>query len=485
MLDQTKTPLFSGIRSHWEGSPLSGHVPGHKYGAVFPKEARDYFKDILKLDTTEITGMDDLHNPEGIIDEAQRLASDLYSSDETLFLVNGSTVGNLAMIIATCKRGSKVLVQRNCHKSVLNGLELAGADPVFLPCKVDENLGVAVSVDLAYLYKALETIEGITAVVLTNPNYYGTALDLENIVQVAHSYDIPVLVDEAHGAHFMLGSPFPKTALFSGADVVVQSAHKTMPAMTMGSWLHIQGSRVKKERITHYLKMLQSSSPSYPIMASLDLARYYLASLSQKQKQAIVEDIREFNEELKKVKGVEVVTPSDSRLHVDPLKLTLRSTKGLSGFELSSLLEKEGLFVELADPKNVLIVLPLAVNEEKHDMIERIVRAVSNRADLDVNMKRKQVVLPLFPAEISALAIPFSKQADYRKIKCPIEEAIGEIAAEAIVPYPPGIPLLFNGEKITSATVEYIKALQQIGARFQASEAFKSNYIYIYKKIKE
>ncbi|MEA3320005.1 MAG: aminotransferase class I/II-fold pyridoxal phosphate-dependent enzyme [Bacillota bacterium] len=483
MLDQTKTPLFSGLRRHWEGSPLSGHVPGHKYGTVFPEEARDYYKDILKLDATEITGLDDLHDPEGMIDEAQRLACDLYGSDETFFLVNGSTVGNLAMILATCSRGSKVLVQRNCHKSILNGLELAGVDPVFLPCDVDENLGVAVSVDLPYLYKALETIDGITAVVLTNPNYYGVAVDLEDIIRAIHCHGIPVLVDEAHGAHFLLGTPFPKSALSCGADVVVHSAHKTLPAMTMGSWLHIQGNRVKKERVTHYLKMLQSSSPSYPLMASLDLARYYLASLSLQEKQAIVEGIKEIHQELKKVKEIEVVTPSDSRSLVDPLKLTLRSTKGMSGFELSSLLEKEGLYVELADPNNVLIIMPLAVNEKKHDMIERIVRAVSK--ETDGGQKKEQITLPPFPAEISELSIPFGEQTDYQRVKCPIEEAIGETAAEAIVPYPPGIPLLFNGEKITSSTVEYIKALQQIGARFQASEAFKSNYIYIYKKIKE
>ncbi|MGD6778068.1 aminotransferase class I/II-fold pyridoxal phosphate-dependent enzyme [Sutcliffiella horikoshii] len=483
MLDQKKTPLFSGLKSHWEASPLSGHVPGHKFGTVFPEKARDYFNDILKLDVTEITGMDDLHDPEGMIAEAQRLASDLYGSEQTFFLVNGSTVGNLAMILATCRRGSKVLVQRNCHKSILNGLELAGADPVFLPCEVDDNMGVAVSVDLAYLYKALETTEGVTAVVLTNPNYYGVAIDLEDVVKTIHNYNIPVLVDEAHGAHFLLGEPFPNSALSSGADVVVQSAHKTLPAMTMGSWLHVQGKMVGKERIFHYLKMLQSSSPSYPLMASLDIARYHLASMSQQEIETVVEDIKGVRHALKKVREVEVVKPRDNRLLVDPLKLTLRSTNGLSGFELSTLLEKEGLFVELADPKNVLIILPLAVNEKKHDMIERIVRAVSK--ETEGSLRKEQITLPSFPAEISELSIPFSEQADYQRVKCLIEEAIGEVAAEAIVPYPPGIPLLFNGEKITSSTVEYIKALQQIGARFQTSEAFKSNYIYIYKKIKE
>lgn len=482
MLDQNRIPLFSALRRHWEGSPLSGHVPGHKFGAVFPVEASGYFDDILKLDVTEITGLDDLHDPEGIIEEAQKLASDLYGAKETFFLVNGSTVGNLAMIMGTCTRGGKVLVQRNCHKSILNGLELAGAEPVFLSCEVDENLGVAVSIKPAQLKEALETVEGIEAVILTNPNYYGVAMELSELVDTIHAYDVPVLVDEAHGAHFVLGEPFPKMALACGADVVVQSAHKTLPAMTMASFLHVQGDRVKRESIAHYLKMLQSSSPSYPLMASLDLARYFLASMQKQEITELSDDIRDIHEELERMEGVEAVVPRCG-LQVDPLKLTLRSTGGLSGFALQELLEKQGLFVELADPQNVLIVLPLAVHDIKHDMIERIRQALLGHTE-DKGEKGR-LVIPPFPVEISRLAIPFCEQHDYQVLKCRLEDAVGEVAAKPVIPYPPGIPLLFKGERITRSTVEYIEVLEQLGARFQGSEWLKSNYMFIYKKEKE
>ncbi len=482
MLDQSRTPLFSALKKHVEGSPLSGHVPGHKYGAVFPAEASGYFEDILKLDVTEITGLDDLHDPEGIIEEAQRLAADLYGSDNTYFLVNGSTVGNLAMILGTCTRGGKVLVQRNCHKSILNGLELAGVEPVFLSSVVDERLGVAVSIKPEQLKEALETVEGIEAVILTNPNYYGVAMDLDELVAMIHAFDIPVLVDEAHGAHFVLGEPFPKTALASGADLVVQSAHKTLPAMTMASFLHVQGNLVKKDQITRCLKMLQSSSPSYPLMASLDLARFYLASLKKQDVLDIYNSIMATHQEIGNIKGVDIVWPQTG-LQVDPLKLTVRSTTGLSGFALQELLEKEGLYVELADPQNVLIILPLAVHDRKHDMIERIGRALQGKTEREV--VTIQLVVPPYPAELSRLAIPFSEQHDYMVVRCCLEDALGEIAAEPVIPYPPGIPLLFKGERITRSTLECIKELKELGARFQGSECLKSNYMFIYKKEKE
>lgn len=482
MLDQKRTPLFSALKRHWEASPLSGHVPGHKFGEVFPAGARGYFEDILKLDVTEISGLDDLHDPEGIIEESQMLAAELYGAEETFFLVNGSTVGNLAMIMSTCMRGGKVLVQRNCHKSILSGVELAGAEPIFISCEVDERMGVAVSIKPALLKEALETIDGIEAVVLTNPNYYGVAMELDELVALIHAYDIPVLVDEAHGAHFVLGEPFPKTALASGADIVVQSAHKTLPAMTMASFLHVQGERVKRDRVAYYLKMLQSSSPSYPLMASLDLARFYLASLNEQDVKRVYDDILAIHRELEKIEGVEVVVPEGGR-KVDPLKLTLRSTTGLSGYALQELLEKEGLYVELADPQNVLIILPLAVQDRKHDMIERIVRALLGQTKDE--LEKARLVIPAFPAEISRLAIPFGEQHAYKVVKCSLEEAVGEVAAKPVIPYPPGIPLLLKGERITRATLESIKVLDQLGARFQGSEWLKRNYMFIYKKEKE
>jgi lysine decarboxylase len=376
-----------------------------------------------------------------------------------------------------------VLVQRNCHKSILNGLELAAAEPIFLSCGYDAGVGVSTSVAKFEIDEALQTIENLEAVILTNPNYYGHSIELEEIIMSVHERGIPILIDEAHGAHFVLGEPFPVSALDLGADVVVHSAHKTLPAMTMGSFLHVQGDLVKKERVSYYLRMLQSSSPSYPIMASLDLARCYLASLSAEDVDGIVREAGRIRSKLDEVEGIKVVVPENKQLTTDPLKIIIRSTKGLSGFDLHKVLETEGVFAELADALNVLIILPLAVMGAKHDMIERIARAVQQ----DLGMKEHLLLfsVPPFPRKISHLAIPLSVQQDYEYGLWKLEEAVGKVAAESIIPYPPGVPVLLKGEKITQQVVDYIAQLKGLGARFQGNNQLKSNYIYIYKEEKE
>ncbi|MCA1322046.1 aminotransferase class I/II-fold pyridoxal phosphate-dependent enzyme [Bacillus tianshenii] len=485
-MDQQKTPIYSRLKAHWETDPVSGHVPGHKYGRVLPEKGQAFFRDILKIDATEISGLDDLHSPEEMIKEGQELVSDLYGSDASFFLVNGSTVGNLAMILSVCSRGGRVLVQRNCHKSILNGLELAGAEPVFLSCGYDPMIEVSTSVELDELDEALKTIEDVQAVILTNPNYYGLSIDLKEIIERVHDAGIPVLVDEAHGAHFVLGGPFPVSALELGADVVVHSAHKTLPAMTMGSFLHIKGSLVSQERIAYYLRMLQSSSPSYPIMASLDLARYYIAALGKEGIDAIAKETAKIRRELDKLDGIRVVVPESKSIGVDPLKVVIRSTGGRSGFELQGDLEREGVFSELADAWNVLIVLPLAVMDAKHDMIERIERALQENAGGTSDRRyTRQGSVPLFPTKISQLAIQLDQQQELPIMECKLEDAVGRVAAESVVPYPPGIPVLLKGERVTGEVVEYLGELKRLGARFQGNERMKSNYISIYKEVKE
>lgn len=482
-MDQQKTPIYSRLKEHWETNPVSGHVPGHKYGRVLPEKGQAYFRDILKIDATEISGLDDLHDPEEMIKEGQELVADLYGSDASFFLVNGSTVGNLAMILAACSRGGRVLVQRNCHKSILNGLELAGAEPVFLSCGYDSGVEVSTSIALDELDEALKTIQDVQAVILTNPNYYGLSIELKAIIERVHEEGIPVLVDEAHGAHFVLGEAFPISALELGADAVVHSAHKTLPAMTMGSFLHIKGNLVREERIAYYLRMLQSSSPSYPIMASLDLARFYLAALTKEDVSAIIEETAEIRRELDKLDGLSVVVPESKSIAVDPLKVVMRSTRNWSGFELQKVLEKEGVFSELADAWNVLIVLPLAVMDAKHDMIERIERALQKNVGNESS--RKEISVPLFPMRISQLAIHLDKQQKLSSMECKLEEAVGKVAAESIIPYPPGIPVLLKGERITEEVVGYLGQLKRLGARFQGNDRIKSNYISIYKEVKE
>lgn len=293
-MDQNKLPLFEALLAHHQKNSSSFHVPGHKNGVLMPEAAKLWYRSLLPLDVTELSGLDDLHHPSGVIKEAEQLTADLYRSERCFFLVGGSTAGNLAMILATCEEGDTVLVQRNSHKSILNGLRLAKVQPIFLQPKFDREAQIATCLDEDDVIENIKKFSDAKAIIITNPNYYGFTVSLKNIVTEAHKYDIAVLVDEAHGAHFgHQSSLLPKSALEDGADVVVQSAHKTLPAMTMSSYLHFNSKLVDIEKLAYYLQVLQSSSPSYPLMASLDLARYFLATLTEEQLLNTLKSIKE------------------------------------------------------------------------------------------------------------------------------------------------------------------------------------------------
>ena len=475
-MNQLHTPLYSALVSHFKKEPISYHVPGHKSGMVFSQKGYNHFESILKLDMTEISGLDDLHDPEGAILEAQQLTARLYGVKESFFLVNGSTVGNLAMILATCEEGDTVLVQRNSHKSVMNGLQLAGVKPVFLAPEYDSNVKVASNVSENAVIEALRRYPKAKALLLTNPNYYGMSADLSMIVKLAHENGTVVLVDEAHGAHFM-SNVFPSSAIVYGADIVVHSAHKTLPALTMGSYLHFNSDSINIDRLKYYLQMLQSSSPSYPIMASLDLARHYLASLSPKDFNLIMEHAISFRDGLNRIDGLKVVQSTDKSIDQDILKITVQSECNLSGYELHKRFENEGIYTELADPNNTLFVLALSKMQYPLETLDKI-----NESVRDVTKKKSKSnrEIPLNTAKISELAIQYKEQKGYNKKVVPIKESIGEIAAEMVTPYPPGIPILVIGENITSEHVDLLLAYKSSGSKFQGSTSILNNSLEVF-----
>ncbi|TLS35089.1 aminotransferase class I/II-fold pyridoxal phosphate-dependent enzyme [Pseudalkalibacillus caeni] len=480
-MDQQRAPLFEALVNWSERNPISFHVPGHKNGDLFADLGDKHFKDILKIDATELNGLDDLHDPREVIGEAQKLTAAYYGAENSYFLVGGSTAGNLAMILGTCKEGDHVLVQRNSHKSILNGLLLAGVKPYFLSPEIDPVAKVATGVADSTVKQALSVVPDAKAIILTNPNYYGMTVELENIVQYAHARNIPVLVDEAHGAHFRVSSSFPLSALEVGADVVVQSAHKTLPAMTMGSYLHVNSNLIVKSRIERYLRMLQSSSPSYPIMASLDLARYYLASLTEDKVKKILSSLFQFREEIKDIPGFRVIEPSGPVKKIDPLKITIQC-KDLPGYQLQKLLEKENIYIEMADPLNVLLVLPLTDNSLQEGLLEKLKKITRQNQTSHQAVERYKD----YPAgsTITELAASYRELSTCEKQVVPISAAKGKIAGQAIVPYPPGIPLVLEGERITG---QHLKALQHIlssGGKVQGlvGEGRKQIEIYVIKE---
>ncbi|UAC48208.1 aminotransferase class I/II-fold pyridoxal phosphate-dependent enzyme [Bacillus aquiflavi] len=475
---QKKTPLYDALIRHMKRNPVSFHVPGHKYGKVFPRNMYEQFSSILSIDATELTGLDDLHAPHGVIKEAESLLAKLYKADRSFFLVNGTTVGNLAMIMAVCQPGDLVLVQRNCHKSILNGLKLANVRPLFLEPQFNPQWKIAEGVSYETVENAIKLYPNVKALILTYPNYYGVTMDLKEIIKKAHQFNIPVLVDEAHGAHFILGEPFPSSAVELGADIVVQSAHKTLPALTMGSYLHVNKGLVSILAVKEHLEMFQSSSPSYPIMSSLDIARSYLGTFDMLDIQTLLRGIEAFKEELTRIPAIKVLSFSK---HVgDALKITIQSTTNTTGFELQQRFENEGIFTELADPYNVLLVYPLLKKKATYpteDVINKMKYAVKDLKGDKINITQ---LYSSYRKQVSGLVVQYDKMQTLKKQLVSFNDAIGKIAAEMIIPYPPGIPLLLEGEEITRDHLEELKLLKQSGARFQGGLFLNNGQINVF-----
>ncbi|MGQ5111182.1 aminotransferase class I/II-fold pyridoxal phosphate-dependent enzyme [Bacillus halotolerans] len=471
------TPLYHALIQHARRNSHSFHVPGHHNGDVFFDEAKTIYNPLLTIDLTELSGLDDLHHPSGVIKEAQDLVSQLYGSAESFFLVNGTTVGNLAMILSVCDPGDTILIQRNCHKSVFHAVDLAGAEPVYLAPDIDEIMHVPTHVPLDTIKEALKAYPNAKGLVLTNPTYYGHSADLTEIISEAHQYGIPVLVDEAHGAHFVLGEPFPASALQMGADIVVQSAHKTLPAMTMGSYLHLNSNKIERNRVADYLNRLQSSSPSYPIMASLDLARAYVQHMIEEQKLSdVLQHIQSIKQTFDSLAYAAPVEPANQRITTDPLKLTIRSKCGHSGFTLQKILERVNIFTELADENQVLLVLPLGGKRRiTAETIKNIDHEIEKTPSDQMNVSAEWEAQP-----ITVMPYPKKVLNTLQKEYVGFDKAAGRLNAEDVIPYPPGIPMIMAGERITRESVQKLSRLISMKTHVQGNMKISEKQLLVY-----
>lgn len=459
MRDQTKMPLVERLDAHAKSCPISLHVPGHKSGAIYP----DAWQKFLKWDVTEITEMDDLHHPEDVILEAEELLAECYGSKKSYFLVNGTSGGNLAVIMATLKRGEKVLVSRDAHKSILHGIELAGGEPIFLTPATNKEVGVASGVTTELLEETLHNHPDVKLCIFTYPSYYGTTFNLQKCIRIAHDFGAVVFVDEAHGAHFLTSSEFPKSAVELGADVVVQSAHKTLPALTMGSYLHVVNDLPVFEKLAYYLQVFQTSSPSYLIMASLDAARKYAATYTAADVEAFWKMRARWIKWLTKNK-FEVILPDD------PIKIIVRKT-GYTGYELQAIFEESSYFPELADESQVLLILPLIKKGIDFTPISRI----HSPSKKEIAKEPYEMSAPF----ASGLALTYEEMHARATEFVLLDEAATRVSAETISLYPPGIPAIIRGESITE---KHIRELKNIRTRhYQGGEKLAENYIRVFR----
>ncbi|EGL81839.1 Orn/Lys/Arg decarboxylase major region [Caldalkalibacillus thermarum TA2.A1] len=497
MQDLNEAPLFQALVEKVNKEEARFYVPGHKGGYVFPGHGRKMYHPVLKLDLTELDGLDNLHDPQGVIRQAQELAARQFGADQTYFLVNGSTVGNLAMILGCLHQGDVALVQRNSHQSVFHGLSMAGACCFPLLPEVCPRFRVAQGIRPEQIEAALRRCPEAKAVILTYPTYYGWAGadQFEAVVRTAREYGLLVLVDEAHGAHFGQYGSLPPSALQLGADLCVQSTHKMLGSMTMTSMLHIRRGRVPVEDVEDCLRRLQTSSPSYPLLASLDLARLFLSQMTRTDWEQALAAVQELHSGIRAL-GNYLISSGTGR-EQDPFKLVIQPVFGLSGFQLQEALRQHGIEVELADPYNVCLTLPLVPHPDWNNRLLQALSSIAKEAGHLQREKGRPGKTPLGhqPGEKGAGAdmaelfnqaepapIPMRVYRAQEKEHVPLSQAVGRQAAEMITPYPPGIPLLIPGEVIKEEHVSHILRLNQAGAYFPGKQGREWPSVAVVKK---
>ncbi|MFL0365010.1 aminotransferase class I/II-fold pyridoxal phosphate-dependent enzyme [Bacillus sp. PK3_68] len=485
-VDHTEAPLYEALCLYEASKRTSMHVPGHKDGRVFDREAFGRFESILKIDATESVGIDDLHHPTDFIADAQNLAAEAFGADHTFFLVGGSTIGNIGVALTLCAPGEKILVQRNMHKSVFHGLMLAGAQPIFIAPAIESTTKVAKVSDIYYIEKALAENPDVKGVWITNPNYYGMSQDITRLAETCHKAGVPLIVDEAHGAHFGQSEEVPPSALSKGADVVIQSTHKMLTAMTMASMLHVKGDRVSRERLAQVLGMIQSTSPSYPLLASLDLARRYLVTEGRAHLKETVKRLEERRMALSdELQALSIWEGSQEVHYRDPLKWIIScNNEVVSGYQLLDMFYEQGCTAEISDPRNIVFLFSL--NEEQED-IEKVVEAIKaidqKLQQWAMTEQKEKVETVLFAAEGTLYKQEVSLRDAFHmpRKRVALEDAVGSLCGEMILPYPPGIPLLTPGEEITATHVQTIKELKEMGAYFQSPSDDTLKTLYVLK----
>lgn len=423
--------IYDYLKQYENSDSYGFHMPGHKRN----KELLDC--DLpYGIDITEIDGFDDLHHADGIIKEAQERAAKLYQAGETHFLVNGSTVGILSAILGVTSRGDKILVARNCHKSVYHAMELRGLEPVYIYPEYDVVSGLNGAISAEEVRDILNCDEDIKAVVIVSPTYDGVVSDVRAIAEVVHEKGIPLIVDEAHGAHFGFHSYFPTNANALGADLVIHSVHKTLPSLTQTALLHMNGDLVCGKKVRKYLHMLQSSSPSYVLMASIDSCVDFLEKNAKEVFEKYVDLLNNARSQLKALKHLKV----EEAQCYDRSKLVISVRKAnITSRELADRLRKKyHLETEMTAGHYVLLMTSVADTEEG---FQRLVTALK---EIDSSVEASEIEQKILP-------LPKAKKGEKN------------ISKKYCYLYPPGIPIVTPGEEMTEDVKAYITMHKELG----------------------
>lgn len=477
-LNQDSAPLYEAMKNYRQMRVVKFDVPGHKGGRE-NRTLTDFLgEQCLKNDVNSMKPLDNLCHPVSVIKEAQELAADAFGAENALFIVNGATGAVQAMVMSTCKSGDKIILPRNVHRSAINALVVCGAVPVYVNPGVNGELGIPLGMTPEEVELAIVKNPDAKAVLVNNPTYYGICSDLKRIVDIAHKHGLLVLCDEAHGTHFYFGEGLPINGMAAGADMAAVSVHKTGGSLTQSAML-LMGKNVNADYVRQVINLTQTTSASYLLMVSLDLARRNLALNGKKFYEKTVELVEYARSEINAIGGYYAfggeLCNGREFYAFDKTKLSIHTrAMGLAGIEVYDLLRDEyDIQIEFGDIGNILAIITGA---DRMLEIERLVSALSE-------IKRLYGRSPagLFDHEYinPTVVLPPQKAFYAKRVSLPIEHTAGRICGEFVMCYPPGIPILAPGERITRDILDYIAFAKEKGCSLTGPQDMNVEFLEV------
>lgn len=497
--EANKESLYEKLKIYGKSDAYPFHMPGHKRNTKLMKELMDRDQLFLpyEIDITEIDGFDNLHHAEGILLEAQKRAAALYGAGQSFYLINGSTCGLLASIFACTDQRGKILMARNCHKAVYHAVELRELQTIYLyPQKYqikdpqEKNIWTGKSeingvISPKDVENALRENKDIQAVVITSPTYDGIVSDVEAIAQIVHKYEKILIVDEAHGAHFGFHPYFPENSLKKGADLVIHSLHKTLPSMTQTALLHVNKEAEKlTEQVKKYLDIFETSSPSYVFMAGMDQCVQLIKERGNELFEAYAEKLEQFREEIKDVPHIHLL-PLQNHEKMDSGKLII-AADGMNGQELADLLRKEyQLEMEMAAAGYVIALTSIADTQEGFDRLKNALIHISKTIStsfVEITEKNERMSREEFQQPEQLLTISEADKCEKEIVT--LAESKDRVCGEYIYLYPPGIPLVLPGERMTDRLITEIQNYQSMGLEIQGIKDYEGKRIEVLKNVR-
>jgi len=468
-VSQNRAPIYEALKKYKELRIVSFDVPGHKQGSGNPMLKEFLGADCMSVDVNSMKMLDNLCHPSSVIRDAEILAAEAFGADHAFLMVGGTSSSVQAMVMSVCKPGDKIIMPRNVHRSAINALIIGGVIPIYLNPGLNKRLGIPLGMSIAGIRQAIKDYPDAKAIIVNNPTYYGICSDLKSIVKLAHEAGMKVLVDEAHGTHFYFGDNMPVTAMAAGADMAAVSMHKTGGSLTQSSFL-LTGPSMNPEFVRQIINLTQTTSGSYLLMSSLDISRMNLA-LNGKQIFDKVQELSEYaRKEINNIGGYyafsKEIINGDTVYDFDITKLSIHTREmGLAGVEVYDILRDDyGIQIEFGDVGNILAII--SVGDRLLD-IERLIAALS-----EIKRLYQKDPAGMFDHEyIQPDVVVSPTEAFYgQKHQVPIEESENLVSGEFVMCYPPGIPILAPGERISRDSLDYIAFAKEKGSLLTGTE---------------